>query len=663
MMKEQKKILLQAKEEFNKQNFDKAKILFGEVISINPKNFEALHAIGLILSVKKEFDEAINFFQKSIKLSPNYVSANFNLANALVDSGNYSEAVKYFKKSLNLSPNNYSFYLNYGNCLFKLQKFEEAIIQFKRSVSIKPDFFDAWLNLGISCQRLNKHKDAIKYFDEAVKLNPNFVKAYNLKGVSHNLIEELQKAEENFEISITKDPNFSEPYINLGILYRKQKKYNESIEIYNKALKIINDNAALEILNLNLSNIYLDLNNNEFGKDYSLCKKYASIALELNPENIRALNNIAVSNLFEMNYKSAAEGFEKTIKLDPNYVDAHRNLGVLYNHLGAYEKSERCIKRTLELDPDNISKNMMLAETLLHQNKFSEGWEFYEYRWNEDRTKVKPNFLKPTWEPKMGYGKILIWAEQGIGDQLLFSSILPELTDKFEKVFLLADKRLCKILQESLPKIVVMNMSEPITQDFFDYHLPVCSLARYFRKNISDFKNLSPLLKLPSKSKEKNKLLKVGLSWKSKGGLKSHKKSMVLSDLAKILNIGEIDFYNIQYTDESDEVEYVKDKFGIEVPKPRGLDAFNDLYGLLEFINSCDFIISTSNSNAHLAASLGKITYLLLPKQYGKLWYWDNNLDNNNLWYPSIRKIYQTNEGEWDGAVENLYNKIIYDFF
>ena len=81
MMKEQKKILFQAKEEFNKQNFDKAKILFGEVISINPKNFEALHAIGLILSVKKEFDEAINFFQKSIKLSPNYVSANFNLAN------------------------------------------------------------------------------------------------------------------------------------------------------------------------------------------------------------------------------------------------------------------------------------------------------------------------------------------------------------------------------------------------------------------------------------------------------------------------------------------------------------------------------------------------------------------------------------------------------
>ena len=364
-----------------------------------------------------------------------------------------------------------------------------------------------------------------------------------------------------------------------------------------------------------------------------------------------------------MNYKNAAEGFEKTIKLDPNYVDAHRNLGVLYNHLGAYDKSERCIKRTLELDPDNISKNMMLAETLLHQNKFSEGWEFYEYRWNEDKTKVKPNFLKPTWEPKMGYGKILIWAEQGIGDQLLFSSILPELTDKFEKVFLLADKRLCKILQESLPKIVVMNMSEPITQDFFDYHLPVCSLARYFRKNISDFKNLSPLLKFPSKSKEKNKLLKVGLSWKSKGGLKSHKKSMVLSDLAKILNIGEIDFYNIQYTDESDEVDYVKDKFGIEVPKPRGLDAFNDLYGLLEFINSCDFIVSTSNSNAHLAASLGKITYLLLPKQYGKLWYWDNNLDNNNLWYPSIRKIYQTNEGEWDGAVENLYNKIIYDFF
>ena len=66
MMKEQKKILFQAKEEFNNQNFDKAKILFEEVISINPKNFEALHAIGLILTIQKEFNGAINFFQKSL---------------------------------------------------------------------------------------------------------------------------------------------------------------------------------------------------------------------------------------------------------------------------------------------------------------------------------------------------------------------------------------------------------------------------------------------------------------------------------------------------------------------------------------------------------------------------------------------------------------------
>jgi len=663
MIKEKKELLFQAKQEFNNQNYDKAKRLFEDLISSDPKNLEALHALGLILSIQKRYSEAIDFFQKSITLSPNYVSANFNLANALVDSGNFNEAVKYFKKSINLMPNNHNFYLNYGNCLFKLQKFKEAIIQFKRSVFIKPNFFDAWLNLGIASQKLNEHSEAIKFFNQAIQISPKFSKTYNFIGVSLNLNREFQKAEASFKKAILLDQNYSEPYINLGILYRQEKKLEDSIKIYQEGLEKINDPISIEIINVNLSNIYLDINNNEFGKDYSLSKRYASNALKLNPKNVRALNNIAVSNLFEMNYKTAAEAFEKTISLDPKYVLAYRNLGVLYNHLGAYEKSEKCIMKTLELEPDNTSKNMMLAETLLHQNKFSKGWEFYEYRWNEDKTKVKPKFFKPSWEPQMGFGKILIWAEQGIGDQLLFGSILPELTDKFEKIFLLADKRLCRILQESQPKIVVMNMSEPITQDFFDYQLSVCSLAKYFRKNISDFKNPTPLLKFPSASYEKNKLLKVGLSWKSKGGLKSHKKSMVLSDLYKVLNIGEIDFFNIQYTDESDEVAYVKDKFGIEVPKPRGLDAFNDLYGLLEFINSCDFIISTSNSNAHLAASLGKITYLLLPKQYGKLWYWDNNVDDRNLWYPSIRRIYQTNEGDWQGAVDTLYHTIMQDFF
>ena len=91
---------------------------------------------------------------------------------------------------------------------------------------------------------------------------------------------------------------------------------------------------------------------------------------------------------------------------------------------------------------------------------------------------------------------------------------------------------------------------------------------------------------------------------------------------------------------------------------PNNLDIFNDIYGLLKFIDSCDFIFSTSNTNAHLSAALGKPTYLLLPKGYGKIWYWENDFNEKNLWYPSIKKFYQKNQGDWSDPISLLKEEI-----
>ena len=90
-------------------------------------------------------------------------------------------------------------------------------------------------------------------------------------------------------------------------------------------------------------------------------------------------------------------------------------------------------------------------------------------------------------------------------------------------------------------------------------------------------------------------------------------KSMKLNDLADILNIKEFEFFNIQYTDEQEEIEDFFKDHNILINNIDGVDPFNDLLGLTDFLYTCDFVITVSNTNAHLAASIGIPTYLLLP--------------------------------------------------
>ena len=93
------------------------------------------------------------------------------------------------------------------------------------------------------------------------------------------------------------------------------------------------------------------------------------------------------------------------------------------------------------------------------------------------------------------------------------------------------------------------------------------------------------------------------------------RKSIKLIDLKDILKINNIEFFDIQYTEEKEELNKLENDHGIKVNTIDGLDKKNDLYGLVQFIKECDFVITIANTTAHLAAASGKTTFLLLQKK------------------------------------------------
>ena len=131
---------------------------------------------------------------------------------------------------------------------------------------------------------------------------------------------------------------------------------------------------------------------------------------------------------------------------------------------------------------------------------------------------------------------------------------------------------------------------------------------------------------------------------------------MSLEDLKDLLLLPDITFVDLQYTDTSEERASFKDRYGVEILKLEEIDNFNDIDGLASLIDACDQVVSVSNTTVHIAGSIGKETYLMLPQGKGRLWYWSKEKEQS-IWYKSVQVIEQTQIGCWKNVVENIKNK------
>ena len=207
------------------------------------------------------------------------------------------------------------------------------------------------------------------------------------------------------------------------------------------------------------------------------------------------------------------------------------------------------------------------------------------------------------------------------------------------------------------------DLSEKLVRNF-DYQLPIGSLGKFYRNNQKSFEN-QPISFLKPNEIEANRIkgqLKkeskkiCGISWKSKNEKIGFAKSLELNEMIELLNIKDINFINLQYGNTEEEINDLDKEHGIKIDPLNALDKFNDLEGLLNYIEACDFVITSSNVTAHLAGAIGKKTYLMVPHGVGKIWYWHD--DDNSCWYPSIKIYRQTKPNDWRGVIKKLMKDI-----
>jgi tetratricopeptide (TPR) repeat protein len=351
-------------------------------------------------------------------------------------------------------------------------------------------------------------------------------------------------------------------------------------------------------------------------------------------------------------------------------AEAVVNLGLALQEYGDTEQAAACLERALELAPDDVDAHVNYAVCCLQQGRFVPGWAEYEWRWRRPH-KLKRPFKLPVWDGSALAGRsILVYAEQGIGDEIMFSSCIPDLCALADRVVLECEPRLAPLFSRSFPDVVVHGgyQNEPAAwlaaSGGADVQLACGSLPQILRPDEAGFPGHAAYLvpddllvqKWRGRYAGLGDGLKVGLTWKGGGNeLNRLRRSIDLVDWAPLLSFEGVEFINIQYGDCHEEIQDIQKSSGITVHDWPDADPLRNLDDFAAQLSALDLVIAIDNSTAHLAGALGVPAWVLLSRVADWRWMLERE---DSPWYPGVSLIRQTRDDDWDCVIKTASIKL-----
>ena len=585
---------------------------FNIAVSIQKNYVDSLYNLGLAYSKKNDLLSSVNFYLKVLDIDANYSSAKFNLISNFIKLGDFKSSIKYlndiFENSKNLI--DAVCYQERAFCYSKIGLIDDAINDLNYLINNNLLIPESLSNrAGLNLEKGNL-KEALIDVNKCIEISPKFADAFNNRGNIYKAMGLHEKAIDDYTRAINLSPSNYTFYSNRAILYRDIKKFDLAYQ------------DATQNLSLNIS-----------------------------PASYKLRADISY---FHGHFEMAIKDYSNAIDLDPNSYELYFNRGNIYKSLRKFNEAEKDFSIVIPPNKEiNDTQKYNLAFIYLHQKIFDIGWKLYDFR-----KRINPNehikTSKPLWDGKINNKRIYVSNEQGIGDQIFFSSLLPELLKTQNKIVLSVTPKLTDIYRRSFPEVEIfpvdLEVETPnfLNEDAYDYFIEMGDLPSLYRKNLQKFSMNAHSFLVADKKKSNNfknslnrdnKKIICGIAWKSKSKFGVFK-SYSLEDFIPLLKCKNIEFVNLQYGDINFELDNIKNNFGIQILNLDTLDLFNDIDGLASLIDACDLIITSSNVTAHIAGAIGKKTYLIAPFGLGKIWYWDQ-ADGQNLWYPSVHVINQ----------------------
>jgi len=470
--------------------------------------------------------------------------------------------------------------------------------------------------LGAIAYGAGKDAAAAEHFAQAIRLEPQNGDYYSDLALVLSRMGEHEAAITGFRASIHLKPNGPAAHNNLG----NEMRYRGRL-----------DDAAVH---------------------------YAE-ALRLKPDFLQAHGNLGTIYLYQGRFDDAKASYLKALAIDPTCADIHNNLGLVFQQTGPHDLAVRAYRNAIRLDPATPDAPTNLAMLLLSKGDYAEGWSVYEKRWLSRHHRLGARaFTQPMWNGDLEPKRLLIHADQGLGDSLQFCRYLP-LIDRRHEIVLEVDAPLVDLMRQ-LPGVdTVVARGDPLPD--FDAHCPITSLPLVFGTTLDNIPGQTPYLranpaKVASWAKRMApvKGLRVGLVWA--GGSRLHKlelepvnrrRNISLATLAPLAQARGVSFVSLQKGVSAPDVQ----------APPAGMTLFDFTDDLHDFtdtaalVETLDLVISVDTSVAHLAGAMGKPIWLL--NRFDTCWRWLLNRDDSP-WYPTLTQFRQPAPGDWDSVVMTL---------
>jgi tetratricopeptide (TPR) repeat protein len=572
------------------------------ILVIDPGNAQTLHLLGLIEHQCGRSDEAIEHIRKAITRNGRDPAFHHNLGNILRGKGQLAEAMACYERALALAPGAVDALYNLGNACQDLGQPERAIDYFQRALRLRPDAVELHTNLGIALQDLGRLDEAIACYRKALALRPDATETLiNLAGALRSQ-GQLDTAQTLYERALTLQPNGVENLIGLGVVLRDLGRLEEAVACYERALALA-------------------------------------------PDHPEARNNLGVALVDLGRPEEAIAHYRRVLVLQPDRAELHYNLGAALQRQGRCTEALASYGRALALRRDYAQAHLNRALALLRSGELEEGWQEYEWRFAVNRYDRK--FGAPLWsgEPLAGR-RILIHAEQGLGDTLQFVRYVPIVAECGGKVILEVPRPLLRLA------CTVAGVSEIIAAGDllpgFDCHCPLLSLPRVFKTNLATIPAAVPYLHVPPEASAgwAQRIgpapgLQVGIVWAG-----TAVGAIDLRLLQPLWEVSGISWFSLQVGDRAGDSSSLG---GIEI-----VDLSPWLVDFAETaaaVCRLDLVISVDTSVAHLTGALARPIWLLLP--HVAEWRWLIQREDSP-WYPTARLFCQKSDGNWPGVASEI---------
>lgn len=586
-------------------------------------------------------------------------NALFEQSVALLQQGKAKEALKYLARLDQAIPSNPGILYFTATAYSISGNKHKAIQTYERVLRLNPQFIEAYNNIALDLSYLGEHQRAIAFVNQALTLKPDFIEALVNKGCLLNDLGEFQLAQHCFESALHLNHSDTMALANLSVALRHLGEYDQARAC---AELLLQKNPEDYKGHTALGKIFSKL------EDYESALKFFLDAQKLNPSDPDLLADLGATYSDLGNHSLAHHYFREALSIKPDHGASHLGLGSMHLELRNFDQAFFHLNIDLHDKKRVGCRQYNRAITHLHAGNLKSGWADYILRWKESELPVP--YLQtthPQWEGQITTAPVLIWHEQGIGDQILFGTLFSDAAKQAPNLIIRMDERLVPLFHRSFPGVRFISHDQSIADNDFQYHCPIGDLARFFRNNLDDFKHQPTACLKADNTREKS--LRdaiglghpvIGLAWVTKGK-RSKERNLPIDDIvAAIQSTLPATLIDLQYSDTTEDLTRITQNLGITIQHLDAVDNFNDIDGLAALISACDFVVTCSNTTAHLAGALGKETYLLVPFGRGRHWYWSHiSEDGSSMWYPSIRVIPQTIASDWTGPLDTLRDRLL----